>query len=196
MTISGVDPQRIIARVKHVDTDHSVAYLEIPNGNVIPHHMYEDAEFKPGDMVLIGPQWDDVETAPRELWREEPWVGVIRLLLLDEVVVDIGGKMRTFPRPNDLDLQEGSTAEGIDSSERPSERQGLRASGQTFRPGRKGARPSVRKPTYGSDSTLETVGVLYCCRTPTAGSVSVMICRSRAVSVPKGASRAQRAVCV
>lgn len=47
MTISGVDPQRIIARAKHVDTDHSVAYLEIPNGNVIRHQMYDDVELKP-----------------------------------------------------------------------------------------------------------------------------------------------------
>ncbi|MGQ0775083.1 MAG: ATP-binding protein [Pseudonocardiales bacterium] len=42
-------------------------------------------------------------------------MGVVRLLLADEVVVDIGGKIRTLPRPNDLDLQDGSTVEGIDS---------------------------------------------------------------------------------
>jgi transitional endoplasmic reticulum ATPase len=115
MTASGMDPQRIVGRVKHVDTDHLVAYLQIPNGNIIPHHMHEDAEFQPGDVVLIGPQLHDVETAPQELWPEEPWVGVVRLLLSDEVVVDIGGKIRTFPQPRDLDLQEGSTVEGIDS---------------------------------------------------------------------------------
>lgn len=115
MATSETDPQRIIGRVKHVDTEHSVVYLEIQNGNVIRHHMFEDAKFNPGDVVLIGPQWDDVETAPRELWREEPWVGVVRILLPDEVVVDISGKIRTFPRPDDLDLQEENTVEGIDS---------------------------------------------------------------------------------
>lgn len=115
MTTSELDPQRMIARVKHVDNDHSVAYLELQNGNIIRHQMYEDEELKPGDVILIGPRWDDVEIVPQELWREEPWVGVVRLLLSDEVVVDIGGKMRTLSRPNDLDLQDGSTVEGIDS---------------------------------------------------------------------------------
>lgn len=116
MTTSENDPQRIIARVKHVNTEHSMAYLEIPNGSVIPHQMYDDEEeFKSGDVVLIGPLWHDVRTAPQELWREDPWVGVVRLLLADEVIVDIGGKIRTLPRPNDLDLQDGSTVEGIDS---------------------------------------------------------------------------------
>ena len=114
---SELDPRRIIARVKHVDPDYSIAYLEVPNGSVIPHHMHEGEELKPGDVVLIGHQFDNVELGPQELWYEEPWIGVIRLVLTDEVVVDVDGKMRKLPRPVNLDIQEGNTVEGVGSRE-------------------------------------------------------------------------------
>jgi transitional endoplasmic reticulum ATPase len=114
MTVE-VNPQQVIARVKHVDSEHLLAYLEFRNGNILAHRMDESDDFSSGDVVLVGPAWDDVEKAPSELWYDEPWIGIVRLILPDEVVVAVGDRVRAFHRPESLDIKEGSTVEGLDS---------------------------------------------------------------------------------
>jgi transitional endoplasmic reticulum ATPase len=109
------DPQRLIARTRHINAHQGVAYFELPNGNIIPYVMYEGENFTLGDVVLIGPQWTDVELAPRELWHEDPWVGTVRIVLDSEAVIDIGGRVRTLPLPEGLNLQAGYTVEGFET---------------------------------------------------------------------------------
>jgi transitional endoplasmic reticulum ATPase len=109
------DFQLAVARVRHVDATQRVAYFELQNGNVLPQNMQDDDELHPGDVVLIGPSWSDFEVVSKDLWREERWIGVVRLVQQAETIVNVGGKIRAFPLPDDLTLQKGNTVEGTDS---------------------------------------------------------------------------------
>lgn len=110
------DPQRLVARVKHVDPEDNTAYLQIQNGNIIPHDLYEGEDFSENDIVLIGPQIDDLTPAPPELWPEAHWVGIVSALLEREAIVNINGNLTTLPHPEGLVLAEGNTVEGGDRS--------------------------------------------------------------------------------
>ena len=109
------DPQRLVARVMHVDGDHRVAYLQVQNGTVVSHALHDDENLDDNDIILIGPQWDDIELAPSELWPDPLWVGIVRACLENEIVVNINGNLRTILRPPDIELAEGNTVEGSDT---------------------------------------------------------------------------------
>jgi len=108
------DQQRAVARVKHVNADQNVAYLQLQNGNLVPHVLYDDEEFNENDVVLIGPTVDDVEPAPSELWPDVLWVGIVSAQLGQEVIVNINGNLKTLPCPEGIELAEGNTVEVSD----------------------------------------------------------------------------------
>ncbi len=107
--------QRLVARVKLIEDSDHIAYLELPNGYIIPHHFDDDEDYSENDIVLIGPLLDDVERAPSALWPEVPWIGTVRVLLDQEVVVDVSGRLRTMPRNQSISLSVGNTIEGSDT---------------------------------------------------------------------------------
>lgn len=105
-----------VARVRHISGDRTAVYLELRNGQTATYTPRRQVDFSAGDVVFINPEWNEVEPAPSELWIEEPWVGVVRLLLPDRVVIDVGGRLRTLAPTRGLELREGNTVEGLDSS--------------------------------------------------------------------------------
>ena len=110
------DEPRTVAKVRHVSEDRTAVYLDLRNGLTATFTSRWPVEVSVDDVVFLSPQGDGFELAPQELWREETWVGVVRLLKEDRAVVDIGGKLRPLSRPDSLDLEEGNTVEGTDSS--------------------------------------------------------------------------------
>jgi len=79
------DLRRLVARVKHIHD--GTAYLELQNGNVVTYVMESEDDFTLGEVVLIGPLWVDVDTAPSDLWPEASAIGTVRCVLDDEVLV-------------------------------------------------------------------------------------------------------------
>lgn len=114
MTADEVGPQRLIARVKKLDNKNGIAFLELPNGNVVPHHLCEDEEFRVDDVVLIGPRWDEIEQAPSDLWPRSTWIGTAKAVLDDVIILSVSGVLRTVPIPDSLPISEGVTVEGND----------------------------------------------------------------------------------
>ncbi|WFE34554.1 ATP-binding protein [Micromonospora sp. WMMD975] len=110
------DPKKIVGRVLHVDLDNNEFIVELPNGFVIPYDILEDDDFAKGDVVLVSADLTKVRPAPRHLWREEQWIGIVRLVLKKEVIVDVGGRIRAFPSPKGFKLKKGNTVEGADSA--------------------------------------------------------------------------------
>ena len=107
-------PPQTVARVKFVSEDRTVAYLELRNGDIATCAT-QVFGFDQGAIVFINAERDEINLAPSELWLEEPWVGVVRLLLPGQVVIDISGRLRVLPEPLDVDLREGNTVKGYDS---------------------------------------------------------------------------------
>ncbi|GAA0290669.1 ATP-binding protein [Streptomyces turgidiscabies] len=108
-------PPRTVARVKHVSEDGTAAFLELRNGNIATCTADEGFNFERGDIVFIDSENNSINNAPGELWDEEPWVGVVRLLPPGQVVIDIGGRLKVLDEPRDLDLREGNTVKGYES---------------------------------------------------------------------------------
>ncbi|MFP3881592.1 MAG: ATP-binding protein [Actinomycetota bacterium] len=75
-----------------------------------------DLDLVPGDVVLI----EDADSQPnlaqvhRDVWPDEPWVGVVRLRLPDVTVIDIGGRPRRVPTNDLVEYREGNTVEAGD----------------------------------------------------------------------------------
>lgn len=114
MTGNDGGPQRLIARVKSLNNDEHIAYLEQPNGNIIPYHLYEGEDFNVDDVVLIGPQWNDVESAPKDLWPKNKWIGTVKAVLDDVIIVSVSGVLRIVSIPDRMTVSVGSTIEGDD----------------------------------------------------------------------------------
>ncbi|MZF85276.1 ATP-binding protein [Streptomyces sp. SID5643] len=108
-------PPQTVARVKHVSEDQTTAFLELRNGNIATCTTSGEFRFERGDVVFIDAENSDISLAPDELWDEDPWVGVVRLLQPGQVVIDIGGRLRVLDHPHDVDLREGNTVKGYES---------------------------------------------------------------------------------
>ncbi|MFF8317167.1 ATP-binding protein [Streptomyces bobili] len=110
------DGTTAIARVKVLSDDRTFVHIEFINGNTGVCFSDEPSEFKVGDVVLVTD--DALEAAPKELWpSERSWVGVIKLLHTDEVIVEIGSSLHIMPRPKAPVLKVGNTVEGIGLNE-------------------------------------------------------------------------------
>ena len=111
-----ITPPRTVARVIHVSSDRTTAYIELRNGLTATCTSEQPFEFTHGDVVFVDLDSNSVEKAPNDVWPEDSWVGVVRLLLPDRVVIDIGGRLRILSRAGYPDLREGNTIEGRDSA--------------------------------------------------------------------------------
>jgi transitional endoplasmic reticulum ATPase len=104
------------ARVIFVSEDASVVYCQLQNGNVLPVGRPREVEGNVGDVVLVYGGGDEpfvLESAPRELWGEEPWVGVVKIKLDDVTVIESGGRYRRVPT-SALEYEVGNTVEAGD----------------------------------------------------------------------------------
>jgi transitional endoplasmic reticulum ATPase len=109
----GFSQPRTVAKVTYVSGDRTTAILDLRNGQSVTYTSARSVDLKRGDVVFIDMDDGDVEPAPKELWPDETWIGTVRLLLSNEVVVDVGGNLKKVARPIGLDIHEGNTVEGL-----------------------------------------------------------------------------------
>lgn len=104
------------ARIRWVSDDGRRLYFELQNGNTGSVTSEHPTTYEPGDVVLIvveEAQGQRLEAAPRELWPDEPWVGVVRLRHEDLTIVDSGGRLRRLPTSG-VEYSAGNTVEASD----------------------------------------------------------------------------------
>ncbi|MEW2388462.1 ATP-binding protein [Streptomyces venezuelae] len=109
-----VSAPQTVARVRYVSEDRTTAHLDLRSGEVVTCTT-QGFDFGPGDVVFISAERDAITLAPSEIWHEEPWVGVVRLLRTGQVVIDVGGRLKVLPEPSSVDLREGNTVKGFDA---------------------------------------------------------------------------------
>ncbi|MDX2972354.1 ATP-binding protein [Kribbella solani] len=117
MTVMEDNESGFVGRIKYIAAHEDVVYVELrSNGTVLTCDVDDPEEFAIGEIVLVGVQSMTVEKAPSEIWPEDPWIGIVRLVLKDEAVVAVGDRARAFPLPPGLELKAGNTVEGTDAS--------------------------------------------------------------------------------
>lgn len=107
----------ILLRVRLVDHDAEVAYVDFVNGSIGTVTGEAVLAWEPGDVVLTAPGDDGnaFSSVPAELWPLDAiWVGIVRLRLEDISVIEVGGSHRRVPT-NEVPYDEGNTVEGRDS---------------------------------------------------------------------------------
>lgn len=108
-------PPQTVARVKYVSDDQSTAFLQLRNGDIATCTASQSFDFRIDDVVFINSEQDQIDKAPDELWHEEPWVGVVRLLLPEQALVDVSGRLKVYDSPRELDVRVGNTVTGVES---------------------------------------------------------------------------------
>jgi transitional endoplasmic reticulum ATPase len=109
----GFSQPRTVAKVTYVSADGTTAFFDLRNGQSLTYTSPQPVDIQRGNVVFIDLDEGDFELAPQELWPNESWIGVVRLLLSNEVVVDVGGNLKKVARPNGIDIHEGNTVEGL-----------------------------------------------------------------------------------
>jgi hypothetical protein len=112
---SQVGPRSNVARIKHVADDGGTVYLEFPNGQTATAHGNFPFNLEVGGVLLVRPEDNHLEPAPKELWPEDTWVGVVRLKRTDVTIVDTNGRWLRIPTRTEIHYREGNTVEGRDS---------------------------------------------------------------------------------
>jgi transitional endoplasmic reticulum ATPase len=106
----------LIARITSISEDGQKLYLKFENGNTATvDHPPEDLEFDVGSVLLVRPEDNYLELAPKELWPEKSWVGVVRIKLNDVTIIDSRGNWIKVPNNNEITYEEGNTVEVKDS---------------------------------------------------------------------------------
>ncbi|WP_156131629.1 ATP-binding protein [Amycolatopsis methanolica] len=114
MTAGADDPTRALGRVREIDKEEQIAFIDLPNGSILPYLMNDEDELYVNEVVFIGPNLNNIEQAPSTLWPRTPWIGNVRSVLEDLVIVGINGQLRSFPLPENVTLKAGFTVEGND----------------------------------------------------------------------------------
>lgn len=115
-TYDEISPSSSVARVRSVQEDGELLYLEFRNGLFGTVSGTGLPQVTIGDVVLVRSEPNHIELAPQDLWPAESWVGVVRLKLDDvTVLADPNGRWRMLPTRKDLSYREGNTVEALDS---------------------------------------------------------------------------------
>ncbi|WP_330274999.1 AAA family ATPase [Lentzea sp. NBC_00516] len=106
-------PQRHVAQVKHFDEDERLAYLELFGGQLfILEDLPRAVDLEEGDFVFVNNGYQFAGFAPRELWPDAPWVGIVRAMLADGAIVSINGSLKMVSLPAELEIAVGNTVAG------------------------------------------------------------------------------------
>jgi transitional endoplasmic reticulum ATPase len=95
-----------LARVRYVDGRW--VFVVLPNGQLGWMETREPVDFPPETAVHITDE--QIEEVPAAVWREEPWVAVVRIKNPDVTVVEISGQARIVPT-NGVNYKRGNTVE-------------------------------------------------------------------------------------
>lgn len=102
-----------VARVRALGEDGCVVYFDLRNGLAASASALEPFDLEIGDIVFVTD--DQIVRAPRELWPEDTWVGVVRLRLEDVALVDQSGRLRLVPAESEVAYAEQNTVEVSDA---------------------------------------------------------------------------------
>lgn len=105
-------PPGTLGKVRHVSSDGCRVMFELRNGNVGTATSNDPFSLRVGDIVLVTDR--AIDAAPAELWTEETWVGVVKIKLDDQTVVDGAGRWRLVPT-SVVEYAVGNTVEVSDS---------------------------------------------------------------------------------
>jgi len=103
-----------LARVRSSADNGRHLVLEFRNGQVATVDSPDDTPFRVGDVVLVDVDNNRLDLGAADLWPEESWIGVVRLILDDVTVVDVDGRFKQVPTRPALGCQAGFTVEGRD----------------------------------------------------------------------------------
>jgi len=105
-----------LVRLRWVDDARQGVYVEFRNGQTAAFTLDERVNWEIGTVLLMTRDGGrtSFDPVPSALWLEESWVGVVRLHLPDEVLVDTSGRLRLVQK-SDVDCKVGNTVEGRDS---------------------------------------------------------------------------------
>lgn len=115
-------PLHVLAKVKAIEDDGRLHYLQLLNGSYTWFASEEPMEFEIGDWALVGEK--TINYAPEELWPDERWLGIVKSKLPDLTILDASGLLRLVPT-NGVGYEIGNTVlvtdEGVDRvvDERP-----------------------------------------------------------------------------
>lgn len=117
MTVTYLGRGGNVVRVRSVDREVGIAYVELVNGAVATAVDDDVHEWQIGDVLLVTSEEDRTvfTQAPPELWPHDGiWIGVVRLRQDDITVVEVGGTHRRIST-NDVAYDVGNTVEGRDT---------------------------------------------------------------------------------
>jgi transitional endoplasmic reticulum ATPase len=117
---SNIGPQRLVARVRYVDWQERRVYLELRNGMALVRELNDEEQeghqdaFAVGDVVMVGPQWDNIDFGVGQLWPDDRYLATVRKVMDEELIIESGLRFHAVARPPGLDVSEGWTAEVSD----------------------------------------------------------------------------------
>jgi transitional endoplasmic reticulum ATPase len=100
-----------LVRVREV-VDKRRIYVEHPNGSVGWIDTPTPVSFASGETILAFE--DRIEAAPDSIWREDPFISVVRIKNSDHTVLEYAGHVRKIPT-NSVQYEVGNTVEALPS---------------------------------------------------------------------------------
>jgi transitional endoplasmic reticulum ATPase len=109
-----ISAQGNLARISGFSSDGSTMYIRMRNG-AWAWATSQDQEFEGdvGDVVLVAD--NSYRVVAEELWKEDTFIGVVRLKEDDVTVLDMGNRLDTFPTNNAIDFEVDNTVQASES---------------------------------------------------------------------------------
>ena len=106
-------PPRFLGRVRMIDDNGHVIYLQLGNGSVsIMASDDETYDYPVATVVLFDPDTQEVEEVPEALWEEEAtWIGVVRHSANGKAVVERDSSLSQVEAAGHENLKVGNTVE-------------------------------------------------------------------------------------
>lgn len=109
--IEDIRKDLLVARVLSVDEAAGRLYLRFRKGLVGTVDVFDAFRFPKGCVVTVDAEDLTIELAPDEVWEEESWVGVVRLIKGEKTVVSTGSLPHLVPTRGDTPYEVGNTVE-------------------------------------------------------------------------------------
>lgn len=109
--IEDIRKDLLVARVLSVDDVAGKLYLRFRNRLVGTVDVPDAFRFPKGCVVTVDTDDLTIELAPDEVWEEESWVGVVRLIKGEKTIVSTGSLPRLVPTRGDTPYEIGNTVE-------------------------------------------------------------------------------------
>lgn len=100
-----------VARVRFIDEDEAAVHVELENnkGMIVTLEDCDLTDVEVGSVVFL--RDNCIEPAPEGIWKDETWVGVVRLKRPFKTVISRSGHWEVVPTRGDIEYGEGNTVE-------------------------------------------------------------------------------------